>query len=381
MIANAVQARSADSVTVIRSFADALALEGEWRSLEARAPEATSFQSFDWCRAWLEGSQMAGEPETLRIVALRRDGRLVLLWPLAIRRVWGFRVVHWLAEPLTQYGDVLVEASPERARWLALVWDEICSWRDVDAVELRRVRADAAVSALPVLAGREVAATDAAPYVDFGRVGGASTGARSGRTRNALKRRVKQLEAQGAVGFELVEDAREQEAAVAQALDFKRQWLATKGLASSGLSHPAAERCLMALAGRAQLLVFRLRVGVQTAALEVGLVKAGRYFSFMQSYAPAFAASGPGRLLFWQLIERCPTLGITTFDFLAPAYEHKLEWASDEMPIRDHIVPISAGGVAVVSYLSRIKPALKEIYAKLPAAARRPLAALVTTID
>lgn len=382
MLSNVAKVRSRDTVTVIRSVADALALEEDWRSLEARTPEATSFQGFDWCRAWLEGSEAAGAPETLRLVALHREGRLVLLWPLAVRRVWGFRVAHWLAEPLTQYGDVLVEASPERAQWLDLAWREISSWRDVDALELRRVRADAAVNALPALAGRAGdVPTDAAPYIDFGRPDASPSGARSGRTRSALRRRVKQLEALGPVSFEVVAGPREQEEAVRLALDFKRQWLAEKGLASSGLSHPAAGRCLIGLARRAQLLVFRLGVGPMTAALEVGLVRNGRYFSFMQSYAPAFAASGPGRLLFWQLIERCPSLGITTFDFLAPAYEHKREWASDEMPMRDHTLPISAGGVAVVSYLSRIKPALKEIYGRLPVAARRPLAALAMTMD
>jgi len=380
MIATA-QARPRERVTVVQNLADALALEAEWRSLEARTPEATSFQGFDWCRAWLEGSEAAGAPETLRLVALHQDDRLVLLWPLAVRRVWGFRVAHWLAEPLTQYGDVLVEASPERAQWLDRAWQEIQAWRDVDALELRRVRADAAVNALPALAGTAAAVTDAAPYVDFRTADQANLEARSSRTRNALKRRMKQLESYGPVNFSKVCGAREQEESVRLALDFKRQWLAEKGLASSGLSHPAAERSLVALARRAQLEVFRLGVGPMTAALEIGLARDGRYFSFLQSYAPAFAASGPGRLLFWQLIERCPSLGITTFDFLAPAYEHKREWASDEMPMRDHTLPISAGGVAVVSYLSRIKPALKEIYGRLPVGARRPLAALAMSMD
>lgn len=380
-ISNLAHAHPGDTLAVISSVAEALTLEADWRSLEARTPEATSFQSFDWCRAWLEGSEAAGAPETLRIVTLRRNGRLVLLWPLAVRRVWGFRVAHWLAEPLTQYGDVLVEASSDRGHWLDQAWDEISSWRDVDALQLRRVRADAAVNALPALTEADGATADAAPFIDFGREATSHAEARSGRTRNTLKRRLKQLEALGPVSFEIVSGAREQEECVRLALDFKRQWLAAKGLASSGLSHPAADRCLIGLARRAQLFVFRLGVGPMTAALEVGLVKNARYFSFMQSYAPAFAASGPGRLLFWQLIERCPSLGITTFDFLAPAYEHKREWASDEMAMRDYTLPVSAGGVAVVSYLSRIKPALKEIYGRLPVAARRPLAALAMSMD
>ena len=365
-------------VSRIETVADARALEAEWRGLQARVPEATPFQGFDWCRAWLEAAGRANAPETLRILAVRRDGRLRLLWPLAIRRLWGFRVAHWLAEPLTQYGDVLVEPE-QRSRWLEAAWREIRAWSDVDALEFRRVRADAAVMALPAVAAEAARALDHAPFLDLR--AGCGAALRTSRTRNTLRRRLKQLQALGPVRCELVEAPAAQRRAVAEALGFKVRWLEARGLASAGLSHPAAEATLLTLAERGRLFVGRLGVGEETAALEVGLVQGRRYSSFIQGYDARFAQHGPGRVLMWQLIERCPGLGIEVFDFLAPAYEHKREWASGETPMGDCILPCSTKGVAAASYLARIKPALKEIYARLPAGARRRVSGLVGALN
>src|SRR5918911_357285 len=213
-------------VSRIETVADALALEAEWRSLEARVPEATPFQGFDWCRAWLEAAGRANAPEALRILAVRHDGRLRLLWPIAIRRLWGFRVAHWLAEPLTQYGDVLVEPE-QRMRWLDMALREIRAWSDVDALEFRRVRADAAVMALPAVAAEAARALDHAPFLDLR--AGCGAALRTSRTRNTLRRRLKQLQALGPVRCELVEAPAAQRRAVAEALGFKARWLEARG--------------------------------------------------------------------------------------------------------------------------------------------------------
>jgi CelD/BcsL family acetyltransferase involved in cellulose biosynthesis len=371
----------AGTVGLVERFEDVLALEAEWRDLEARVPEATPFQGFEWCRAWLEAARAGGAAETLRVVTLRDQGRLRLLWPLAIRRLWGFRVAHWLAEPLTQYGDVLVE-SEDRTRLLEAAWREIRAWRDVDALELRRIRSDAALMVLPEAFGQGLRPADAAPFLDLGPADpNAAAPVRTSRTRNALRRRLKQLEALGPVRFEIFDGPESQRQATAEALRLKAEWLSEKGLASAGLSHPASGACLLALAARGRLFAARLSVGDATAALEIGLVQARRYYSFMQSYDLRFAHHGPGRLMFWHLIERFPQLGVERFDFLAPAYEHKREWAKDEVLLGDAILPLSTKGVAAASYLARIKPALKDFYAKLPAGARRRVAGLVTTLN
>jgi CelD/BcsL family acetyltransferase involved in cellulose biosynthesis len=375
--------RPSDSISV-EDLVSLASIEAEWRDLERRNGAPTPFQTWDWCFRWLAAqAASADSPEEVRLVALRENGRLVQLWPLAVRTLWLFRIAVWLGEPLTQYGDVLAEPSDLGAARAEAAWRHICNWRDIDALELRRVRSDAGIRSLLVEHGAACAATSSAPFLDFTDVDadGRPAWRRSSRTRNALRRRLSELAVHGAVRFEVVTDADEQMAAVAAGLRLKRNWLKETGRASVGLSHPAAGAFLGSLASTGDLFVARLRVAEATAAVEIGLRRNEKYYSFLQAYEPRFAAAAPGRLLFWHLIERCPDLGVKLFDFLAPAYPHKQEWATGERSTQDFVVPITTRGQLAMSYLARIKPQLKLIHAQLPAAARRFTAGLAPAVN
>ena len=203
----------ADQVECLTSLQQMLAFVDQWRDLERRVPDILPFQSFEWCRSWAEANDAQARPQALRIIAVFHEGRLVLLWPLAIRRFWGFRIAHSLGEPLTQYSDALVEDSDQRPRWLETAWDEIRSWRDVDTLELRRVRMDAAVAHLRPRWHPVEKTTDAAPFVTCGtedRSGPLRQ--RSSRTRNTLRRHLRKLEALGLVTLKIVDPSQHEEA-------------------------------------------------------------------------------------------------------------------------------------------------------------------------
>lgn len=366
------------SVMVLRQPAALAAIAADWRRLESANPAAsTVFQSFDWCMAWLEAASGVGEDLRLRVVTVWAEGRVVLIWPLAIRSLFGARVAHWLGEPMTQYGDALVAPSERRLEWLAAAFGEIRSWSDVDALEFRRVRTDAQILALPAFSGAEAALDDAAPYVDLGAARDAS-GAfklRSSKTRNALKRKLQALEAEGPVRFDIASESLDQAAAAREALELKLAWLRSKGLASAGLSHPASAALIEALAQRGGWIVSRLTIGDEIAAVELGLLHHSSYYSFLQSYSLRYARSGPGQVLFWKILEHFAAAGIARFDFLAPAYPHKREWASGEVQLHDFLFANTQVGRLASIYLSTIRPSLKELNQRLPMAVRRPLIA------
>lgn len=354
-----------------------------WSELERRCGEVNIFQTADWCRAWIEAAQAEGEAESPRIVAIWRGDRLVLLWPLAVRRLSVFRILHTLAEPATQYGDVLIDEDEDAAMLLAMAWTEIRSWRDIDAVELRRVRNASPLALLPALAPHLVERSRAsAPILDFRHLGPkAVDGQRTSRTRNALRRHERLLGELGPVSFEIVTSPEQQCAALREAFALKRQWQKEKSITSSGYAHHASERSLLSLAAAGHFLTARLRVGGQTAALEMGTLRNRRYWSLVQSYDLRFSRHAPGRLLFWRLLEQCPGLGIDLFDFLAPAHRHKLEWSNGETGIADYLVPVSIKGRLAVSYLSNIKPILRDLYVQLPPSLRRGAAGLVQELS
>ncbi len=348
-------------------------LETEWRTLDALVEQPLLFQSYDWCMSWVCACHAAGVNEDVRIVVGRRGGLVCLLWPLAVRRLFGCRVLHSLAEPATQCSDVLVAPTEHGADLVRQALAFVTALPDTHIVELRRVRDGSHLAGAPMLSGYAVENTETtAPALDFTRLGTAAVDShRSSRSRNALRRHARQLGAFGPVRYELVQTPEQQRAALSSALALKHGWLRTKGMISTGYAHPANAGCLLALADQGKLLGAKLLVGDQVAAVEIGAVQRGCYWSLVQSYDFAFARHAPGRLLFQHLLEHCPALGISMFDFLAPAAPHKCEWSNVEVPVRDFLMPTSILGTAAHTYLTDIKPRLRAFVRHLPQPVRQ----------
>lgn len=346
-------------------------LLGPWRDLERRSSSTSFFQSPDWCEAWVEAARACGQPETPRIATIWRGRTLVLLWPLSVRQLSFCRILHHLGEPATQYGDVLIDKREDRDLLFGIAWDMVRNWHDIDTIELRRVRDDTALASQ--LARHRVAGSQAsAPMLDFRSLdGGSADGQRTGRTRQALRRHQRQLAEHGPVSFALAQRPEEQCLLIEHAFALKRVWQQEKGAVSAGYAHGASLGCLLRLAREGWLLAAYLRTGDEIAAIEIGAVSQGRYWSLVQSYDLRFAKHAPGRLLFWHLLECCPELSIDVFDFLAPAHRHKLEWANREVPIADYLIPVSRRGRLAATYLGRIRPVLRECYHLLPSGLRQ----------
>lgn len=352
-----------------------------WRDLMRRSPNATFFQSPEWCEAWVAAAQAGGTPETPRIATIWRGRTLVLLWPLAVRRLAVFRILHQLGEPATQYGDVLIDKREDCCALLGMAWEMVLSWHEIDTIELRRVRESTVLA--NHLARHRVSGTRAsAPMLDF-RILEASSAdrQRTSRTRQALRRHQRQLGEHGPVTFELVRRPEEQSLLLDHAFALKRVWQQQKGAVSAGYAHGASHDCLRQLSAQGFLLVAYLRAGDEIAAVEIGALDQRRYWSLVQSYDLRFAKHAPGRLLFWHLLERCPELSIDIFDFLAPAHQHKLEWANTEVAIDDYLIPVSTRGHLATAYLARIKPVLRECYLRLPPALRQQASGLLRRLN
>jgi CelD/BcsL family acetyltransferase involved in cellulose biosynthesis len=343
-------------------------IASEWKNLEQRARRISVFQSQAWCGAWLEAIHQVGLEEEARVLTLRVRGRLVLLWPLTIRQVGPCRVLHALGEPATQYCDALIAADADRNAALAMAWSTIRTWRDVDLVEMRRVRSDAAIATLPPFTSAAFVHATAAPFVDLQIAGAAAH--RSSRTRNALRRHRKKLAEHGEVSFELVEGTDAKIRVVEEAVGFKRRWMAERALWSDGYAHAAADAFTRPLAQYPNFRVARLALNKETIAVEAGYVLNCTYWSLTQSYDPRFARYAPGRLLTWQFIEHCVADGIRTLDFLAPAHDYKREWSTEEVAVADYLVPLTLKGSLLAAALGAARPALKRVYARLPAPLR-----------
>ena len=347
-------------VAVLGGVTDVETIAAEWRALESLTPEATGFQSADWCLSWMTAARTTSP--RWRIVTVREQGRLACVIPLEVSELLGARVVHWLGEPWTQYGDALVADDLLRARHLGAAWREVVGWRDVDVIKLGRVRADAAVRSLRALNEKTILATDVAPFVDLG---APSTG--KGKRLRARRRR---LEAMGPVRFEIVGDPVERHASVGQAVALKRHWLHQRGLRSSGLSHPSLTGLLEGSTTSDALIIARLRVGDATAAFELGLVANGHFRSLLGAHDEAFAQGSPGHLLIGETIEWCRAQGLSAYDLMLPSDDYKRRWADSAIRVDDHMIVTRMRGL-LASVWFRARPAIKRSYARLPERLRR----------
>ncbi|MCD0483218.1 GNAT family N-acetyltransferase [Streptacidiphilus sp. ASG 303] len=119
-------------------------LAAEWDALAARCRTATSFQSAAWLASWWRAY---GRPGRLRLLLVRRDGRLVAAAALTVRRT-PYRVLVPVGAGVSDYNDVLLDdacadraaaelAAALRARFPRTVTD------------LRELRPDGAAQRLP----------------------------------------------------------------------------------------------------------------------------------------------------------------------------------------------------------------------------------------
>ncbi len=337
MKTSGLKVRTLDSLAAIES------LVPDWRALERATPERTGFQTPAW-----RGT--VGPDAAPRLVAVRENGRLVLLLPLQIHRLLGARVVCWLGEPLAQYGDALALPDPRRPDWLAAALEEMRGWTDVDLIALGRLRADSALAACGLALNGPRAADGAAPYVDLGV---------APRRRRSIERRMKKLSALGPLRLECADHAAGRREAVRQALEFKRVWLKRRRRYSAALSAPGSVEGLLALAESGALVAHRLWAGERLVSVEVGLRAGTVYRSLIGAYDPEIAEAAPGHALTVKLFETLAASGVTRFDFLPPGDAYKLVFADGAVAMGGHFLALGWRGALAGLFLARLRPAAK----------------------
>lgn len=341
-------------VTRVSALQGVDALAAEWAALEAATPEATGFQSFIWCRTWLA---LAGAGTRPGVLCVREGGRLVMLLPLQIEQCFGVSIARWIGEPLTQYGDALALPGERRAHWRRLAEAELARWRDVDLFALTRLRAGG-VMADGTVTGEALFA----PYIDLREP--------PLRRHKSVERRLRRLEARGAVTLEEADTPLQRESLARRALALKRMWLGARGAYSAGLSHPATDAFIAALARQQFLRVNVLKVGGEIGALDLGFVGGGAYRSFLGCYDDRFAEGSPGQALTGRLATRCAEEGLCAYDMLLPADAYKRAWATGMIPIEARYIARSLKGRAAAFALARLRPLAKRaVHALSPARA------------
>jgi CelD/BcsL family acetyltransferase involved in cellulose biosynthesis len=365
------------------------ALEPEWNDLFRRAGRSDQlFQTFNWNWHWanhyLPAAGARGGP-ALAIVTVRRDGRLVMLWPLVLERAAGLKVLHWMGQPVSQYGDVLAEDLPDRLQLMRQAWRYIAARLGADAVSLRKVRADSTIA--PLLAELGFRQTDAAeaPYLDLA---SAPDFAKyelryTGKARKNRRRLARRLGEQGPLSLERHTAGADAREAAPQAIALKREWIKQTGRVAPAL---ADRRFADFFADVAEGAVRPAGCGVTVMksngapiGIAVDITCGTRRAAHIIVHDPRLDAFSPGTLLLEAWVKGASADGIATFDLLAPAYAYKLDWADGSVAVGDFALGLTLAGRAYVQlyhgFARRTAKAAAEVlphlFARLRALVRR----------
>jgi CelD/BcsL family acetyltransferase involved in cellulose biosynthesis len=370
-------------LSLVTSRAAFDALEAEWNALFERAGKDTQvFQTFNWNWHWantyLSGSDGGIDGLKLSIVTGRRDGKLIMVWPLVSERVRGITQIFWMGEPVSQYGDVVIDDIADALDVMRAGWEFLKAHAKGDVLRLRRVRADAAVAALLKEIGARVADRLTAPCIDLSSAPSFAKyeerySSHARRNRRRLRRR---LEERAPLTYERHYGGAEARALAIKALELKAEWLKSKGLISHAISDPRMTRFFADAAGgeshSTNCIVSTLKSNGEPAALEVAFTCKGRLVMHVIVYDLKFEKAGAGVLLMENCIADGYTDKLAVYDMLAPGDNYKLDWADASVEVCDWVKPLSAAGYAYARlYLGLLRPYAKQAMTSMPQSLRR----------
>ena len=365
------------------------ALEAEWNDLFTRAGKPQNvFQTFNFCWHWAnhyvrepshgdENSRL-GRGLKLRLITARRDGRLIMVWPLVSERVRGITQLFWMGGAVSQYGDVLIDAAADKGAILKSAFEFLRSNAQADILRMRRVREDATVAGLMNEIGATAADRQRAPYMDL-------TSAKdfadfeqrySSKTRKNRRRLSRRLEEKGHVEFLRLHGGLQARELALQAVAFKEKWLQSRGLVSHALTDRRMAGLFADLAeGKTKpvgCIVSALKSNGEIAALEVSFACKARLAMHLIVFNLAFEKSGAGVLLLEQSLKDGYAEGFDALDMLAPGDEYKFDWCDKSDGIVDWVKPLTLKGELYARvYLGFLRSRIKAALKKLPQPLRR----------
>lgn len=367
------------ALDIVADHDDFLALQPEWDALFARAglPHQV-FQTHAFLRHW--ATHYADPAETLCIVAGRRDGRLVMLWPLLRRRRLGLTTLRFMGVPVAQFGDVLVERQGDEGALLKAGWDAVRAL-GADVFEARKLRADSVLARSGLLADARLLQRQDAPFADLdARIGpDGPAGVYPARERSNHRRRLRRLSERGALAFSTLQPGPQAAKAADAAIAMKQAALLRHGVIAPTVTDPRFAAFFRDLAGDAAgdspLRVALLTCDGEPIGIDLSLDCKGTSFGHVIATHPDHERGGVGKILAIHSFASAKARGSSRFDLLSPADAYKLDHADGLTAVSDLVLPLTLKGRLLCALgLQNLRPVLKAAAQHLPSGVARRIA-------
>lgn len=366
----------------IDNIGDVDALSDQWLAVERSSTSKLSyFQTFSWCRGWIETFCVRGGPLP-HIRTVWRGEELVAIWPLMIAgRGVGLRRLMMLGEPHSQYCNIICRPDVDRRAIVDVLVDGLIEETSIDVAVFKPVPAQsdlgAALTRFASIAGydNEASVLDLSAYAsaeDYN----AKLGKLQKRNRNRRRNHLARL---GDLSFSVIWPGDPEFAVlVRQAAAMKRRWLSETSRYSSGFAMREYETFLAKLSGdpaqQSGACLSVLRVGERVAALELGFIHKKHYYAYLGGFDWDLRDLSPGKVQMDLTVGWLIDNGIEAYDLLVNPADYKRSWSNRDVKLAGFAVALTwKGHLYASAWLPTIRPVAKRLYAKAIDMARRLL--------
>ena len=309
----------------------------EWDELFRADPDATPFSSAGWARAWWPHWSDNAAPW---IVTVRDANRLVGLAPFVAARRGPFRVLAELGRPPANYWSVLAVPEARAAVGTAVAAELRARAREWHALLLGGLPEGSDFEAALRAAGLRVRARRPTPYPgivlpdsfdryleDLPR-----------KRRKDLRRHLRRLD-DGALQLRDVTDPAELRAAIDRWQDIRVRWWQSRNKqmdpehATTRFRDFVRDMVLeLVPQGRAQ--VWEFRQDGEVVGIEVNLMDATHFYSWMGAYEPDVAHLGLGKVAIGESIRASIAAGRSYYDLMVGDEEYKYWYGATDRHCR-----------------------------------------------
>ncbi len=352
-------------------------LEAKWRDLCNHAPEHGFFQIYTWVWAWWKHLGEASGYK-LCIITVNQDGRLVLIWPLVVRRLALWHIGTWLGAGTGQYGDLLLEAGADRTHWLEAAWRAIEDDCNIDLLYLEGIQENAIVQSFMAGNTGVLQPKTNSPCINIREFRDWQTyqaGLKRSFRQNMHRTR-RRLEEKGQLVHRVLDDPAEIAQVVTKSIRLKLDWLKQRNIYGRLLEKAEAKQWLDQLTQSAQqdglLKITTLNLDETMIAMQIGFLYRRHLYCYFGAFDIAYSSFQPGKLETADTLKWAFENDVDTFDLMPPADDCKLYWAQSETTVQTFIGHITAWGrIAKLLYNNDLRNNAIGFYRYLPRGFRR----------
>jgi CelD/BcsL family acetyltransferase involved in cellulose biosynthesis len=338
------------TISVIDNAASFASLRLEWNELLAASSSESPFLTWEWLHAWW--THLAASRH-LAVVTVRDDEQLVAIAPFCKSRgrfpfLWRYELMG-TGFAGSDYLDAFIRRGYE-LRALQALAEHV---RDNEiALHLVRLPRNSWLSRLapPLIEHGWSVRTTSDGFCPFIRLAGHSWDsflATIGSAHRATtRRRLRCLEKNFALRFDVISDDDTRRQALAKLFEFHHARFGTRGTAFHtgalrAFHHDVTER----LQQSGVLRLLGLYLNDDLAAVMYGMSFQRRFYFYQHGYDPAFQSHGVGRAVLDLSIRAAISEGLAEFDLLWGGEGYKSAWTSDKRTLaRLDVFPSHLGG-------------------------------------